>query len=296
MKCPHCQWPLEKKVAPDITIDECPKCQGIYLDKGELNVLATGMAGDIEFCSVDDDEHKDKHAKRQCPACSDTDMRKVNLLEFSQLIFDYCPECEGFFLDRGEVEQMNAELAKLAGASVGKELREEIDGHLVTLERIFALDTGYVTKEALNLASGKKEKYPIPELVYLRLSLYSEKPLALGLYLYEERWTTKLAKLLRLTKQEDIQLGDVNFDKKFFIAGESEEQIKDFFTEERREALLKLASTKPLLLEKPTKIYLLDNRLVLTAGPYTGELPTDLKDSCADLISKMAETAKVLFS
>ena len=37
---------------PDFTIDVCPSYGGRFLAKAELNALATGLSGDIEFCSV----------------------------------------------------------------------------------------------------------------------------------------------------------------------------------------------------------------------------------------------------
>ena len=39
-------------------------------------------------------------------------MGKVDLLAFSDLIFDFCPSCEGFYFDAREIEAMNKELRK----------------------------------------------------------------------------------------------------------------------------------------------------------------------------------------
>ena len=54
INCPGCQSPMEKVKHPDMTVDKCTKCGGTFFDKGELNAMATGMAGDIEMCSVDE--------------------------------------------------------------------------------------------------------------------------------------------------------------------------------------------------------------------------------------------------
>jgi Zn-finger nucleic acid-binding protein len=56
---------METVKEPDITVDRCAACGGIFLDKNELNVLATGMSGDIEYCSIDKDTHADTHKPRQ---------------------------------------------------------------------------------------------------------------------------------------------------------------------------------------------------------------------------------------
>ena len=37
--CPFCNIPMEKIKRADITVDRCPGCQGIWLDKGELDKI-----------------------------------------------------------------------------------------------------------------------------------------------------------------------------------------------------------------------------------------------------------------
>ena len=66
MKCPACSAEMRSVKSPDLVIEECPDCQGVFLDKDELNTLATGMSGNIEYCSVDEDFHKDKFSTRVC--------------------------------------------------------------------------------------------------------------------------------------------------------------------------------------------------------------------------------------
>ena len=88
--CPNCQTEMKQDVAGDITTEVCPKCGGVFLDKGELNILATGIKGDIELCSIDNDFHENRFQQRSCPKCESQQMTKVNLLRLSDLIFDYC--------------------------------------------------------------------------------------------------------------------------------------------------------------------------------------------------------------
>ena len=40
MKCPRCQTELTERVQHDVTVDECPSCGGVWLDKGELEHIA----------------------------------------------------------------------------------------------------------------------------------------------------------------------------------------------------------------------------------------------------------------
>lgn len=39
MKCPHCQTSLIKAKRQTVTIDYCPDCRGIWLDRGELDKI-----------------------------------------------------------------------------------------------------------------------------------------------------------------------------------------------------------------------------------------------------------------
>ena len=44
MKCPKCGSELEELNYQNVMIDKCPDCNGIWLDQGELELLATGEA------------------------------------------------------------------------------------------------------------------------------------------------------------------------------------------------------------------------------------------------------------
>ncbi len=48
-KCPRDGSTLVSKESRHITIDQCPTCEGIWLDKGELELLAAGDAEQTGF-------------------------------------------------------------------------------------------------------------------------------------------------------------------------------------------------------------------------------------------------------
>ena len=48
-RCPRCDVALVAKANNGVTIDQCPQCEGIWLDKGELEILATGRERDSGF-------------------------------------------------------------------------------------------------------------------------------------------------------------------------------------------------------------------------------------------------------
>jgi len=39
-RCPKCGEPLRPRTEHEITVDECPACGGVWLDKGEFEALA----------------------------------------------------------------------------------------------------------------------------------------------------------------------------------------------------------------------------------------------------------------
>ena len=43
-KCPRDGTTMVAKTSGTVTIDQCPQCQGIWLDHGELEILAAGNA------------------------------------------------------------------------------------------------------------------------------------------------------------------------------------------------------------------------------------------------------------
>lgn len=62
MFCPRCNTPsLEERERDGITIDVCPQCRGIWLDRGELECLVAragnGMAGDDDVKVRTRDDH-----------------------------------------------------------------------------------------------------------------------------------------------------------------------------------------------------------------------------------------------
>jgi hypothetical protein len=48
-KCPRDGATLVSKETHHVTIDQCPQCDGIWLDKGELEILAKGQVDRTGF-------------------------------------------------------------------------------------------------------------------------------------------------------------------------------------------------------------------------------------------------------
>ena len=81
--CPRCSAPLVVTaiaLEPQIDIDRCPKCHGIFFDPGELeDVLEGSDSGKIRWV---DRDRLDAIVAEETPAC-----------DFKQVVYLPCPDC-----------------------------------------------------------------------------------------------------------------------------------------------------------------------------------------------------------
>ncbi|WP_343307869.1 zf-TFIIB domain-containing protein [Chitinophaga niabensis] len=63
MKCPNCSETLLMTQRNNVEIDYCPKCRGIWLDKGELDKLLEydNKRSNDEHHRYDNDHDHDRH-------------------------------------------------------------------------------------------------------------------------------------------------------------------------------------------------------------------------------------------
>jgi Zn-finger nucleic acid-binding protein len=269
----------------DITVDECTACGGVFLDRGELNVLATGMAGDIEFCSREKGELPDRFGARACPRCANTVMEKVDLLRYTGIIFDYCRECQGFFLDRGELNAMNDELKAIAGKEHGEELRTYRDERLVTVDLVSGV--------ALQMSSPLGTQKPAGT-TSIMVAVHFRKPLGIGLRVHGEGWTVKLAKAFGLYRGQDISTGNKDFDGSFVIQSENPSEAQRVLSPEVQEALLKFLADGHKLGLEPGSLQILDDRIIYTEGPYPGEIQADVVAASPQVVEPMLAIAGMM--
>ena len=55
MKCPNCDEILAMTERQGVEIDYCPKCRGVWLDKGELDKIIEKSQGDLHSQNRNDD-------------------------------------------------------------------------------------------------------------------------------------------------------------------------------------------------------------------------------------------------
>lgn len=104
-QCPRDWRHLERRrrstIGRSVEVDECPKCNGLFLDKGEIKAL-TGQA----------DLHKlltrylglDSDSQIVCPGCGGL----MDAEDAGDLVVDVCINCYGVWVDAGELERLRS--------------------------------------------------------------------------------------------------------------------------------------------------------------------------------------------
>lgn len=87
MLCPHCQNELRMSDRQGVEIDYCPKCRGIWLDRGELDKL-------LEFARLqeaprEDRDDEDYSARRSTPHRGDQPPPRRKRESFWSDVFDF---------------------------------------------------------------------------------------------------------------------------------------------------------------------------------------------------------------
>ncbi|MFA7706649.1 MAG: M48 family metalloprotease, partial [Candidatus Omnitrophota bacterium] len=111
MKCPNCK---DKDLAPVMTrqgveIDFCPQCEGIWLDKNEI-YLFTRVPTYLK-AKIEEAMQSKKDSTRLSPVFS-RPMIELSILG-GEIHIDYCPESEGIWLDKDEINKLPAIKTKI---------------------------------------------------------------------------------------------------------------------------------------------------------------------------------------
>lgn len=116
MKCLNCGTEMTSNQVVTkkarIEYDMCEKCGSLWLDAGELDKMAFQVEGSIEYCEEELDSQPEKQIKK-CPRCDTSNLEKVRFLESDDIFLHHCRNCGGFWLDGGELNLVDQELAKI---------------------------------------------------------------------------------------------------------------------------------------------------------------------------------------
>ena len=119
MNCPRCQVAMKLRDHEGVQVNECENCTGMFLHRGELNKIAEPTQGDLEFSTLHAESfsHADRYEPIKCPDCDNQAMQKVEFNIHTGIVLDYCPTCEGFWLDGTEFDRINDEVKALDDAA-----------------------------------------------------------------------------------------------------------------------------------------------------------------------------------
>jgi Zn-finger nucleic acid-binding protein len=115
MKCPIDNTELENRQYESIVnADICPSCSGMFLDKGELEIIEQTLTDNYKnnLSNLPDDIDEAYAMAKQksapavtCPKCS-TEMERKEYGYSSQIMIDRCPNCGGIWLNQNELQQI----------------------------------------------------------------------------------------------------------------------------------------------------------------------------------------------
>jgi len=117
MQCPKCNDTMEVKNIESVEINVCSKCAGVWFDQDELRKAKDQTEPDLNWMDFEIWKHEDRFKFSQkpakCPKCQ-IDLVIINY-EDTDIEIDYCPQCQGTWLDEGEFDKivtaLNSELA-----------------------------------------------------------------------------------------------------------------------------------------------------------------------------------------
>lgn len=106
MNCPFCKKPMITLEMGDVEIDYCVGCRGIWLDRGELELLMDAPEKADQLLRSFRQDATSTERPRRCPIC-DKRMAKILVGQgHPPLTIDRCERDHGLWFDRGELEEV----------------------------------------------------------------------------------------------------------------------------------------------------------------------------------------------
>lgn len=131
--CPKCDVALILLEFSGVEVDYCPRCEGIWLDSGELELLLERTGGSTADPLQDfmEDESRSETGRPAylCPRC-DRPLREVvrRASDGAELRLDRCPALDGIWFDKQELLQLLCCLPASMGAEGAIELLRDVLG------------------------------------------------------------------------------------------------------------------------------------------------------------------------
>jgi Zn-finger nucleic acid-binding protein len=113
-QCPKCETEMMRRNIGAVEIDECNKCGGVWFDNDELRHAKDATDSDLNWMDFEiwkhADQFKAKPSMLKCPVCK----TPTKTIQYGTTHFeiDYCPNCRGTWLGKGEFEKIIDALEK----------------------------------------------------------------------------------------------------------------------------------------------------------------------------------------
>lgn len=106
MDCPACKEPMVVLELNQVEIDHCISCRGVWLDRGELELLLeSSEERDSLLSSFAVGRRGSREKDRRCPICLKR-MEKVFCGTEKKVLIDKCRKNDGIWFDAGELEEI----------------------------------------------------------------------------------------------------------------------------------------------------------------------------------------------
>jgi Zn-finger nucleic acid-binding protein len=124
MICPVCKSDMIDVEYSQIELDYCTKCQGVWFDAEELELLFDTMGLEDHSLSLDDLLHsaeaETSEKKYRCPICNQR-MKKTIIGRQPEIVIDVCQQGDGLWFDGGEIGQLIKQISVKLPAKEGSQ-------------------------------------------------------------------------------------------------------------------------------------------------------------------------------
>ena len=130
MDCPNCEIPLRPCKIGSVSLDECPRCRGIWFDKKELEETKDEIDPDPRWMDLRIRSQQPRFhvtgQPQECPSCNNVKMQRITYQEPDVDIL-YCAAYEGIWLDAGNlVATVDAHRAEADTRSVPEYMKNSL--------------------------------------------------------------------------------------------------------------------------------------------------------------------------
>ncbi|HPD17902.1 MAG TPA: zf-TFIIB domain-containing protein [Planctomycetota bacterium] len=118
MNCPRDGAALARVKLLGLDLDKCHQCDGIWLDRGELERLRDAKVSGVEEAlekKYGNPQVQDGavSAHMRCPRCKDARLLRYTYTYLNPVSIDRCERCHGVWVDDGELDAILGEKQKL---------------------------------------------------------------------------------------------------------------------------------------------------------------------------------------